>query len=67
MQVGASLAGSLVLHAAHAVVPAPPALPDLHVLLTCIYSAAHFACFLAYFNYRQHRLPADAPAKPKAE
>ncbi|KAJ2778350.1 Glucosyltransferase-like protein [Coemansia javaensis] len=41
------------IHAAHALVPPPPALPDLYVVLNVALSCAMFVAFFAYFNYRQ--------------
>ena len=63
LQFVASLLGCVALHVAHAFVTPPTRLPDLHVVVTCLYSCAHFVAFLLYFNWRQLTLPADRHPK----
>ncbi|KAJ2002189.1 Glucosyltransferase-like protein [Coemansia thaxteri] len=47
----------VALHAAQALIPPPPSLPDLYVVLNVMFSCSMFVIFFAYFNYRQLTLP----------
>ena len=62
-----SLVGCIIIHALHAFCVPPPHLPDLIVVLSCFYSAAHFGAFWLYFHSKQAILPVEDDGKAKTD
>ena len=48
-----SVAGCILLHLGEVLLPPTDRYPFIHPTLNALYSAAHFAGFFCYFNYRQ--------------
>lgn len=54
-----SMIGVLMLSFASILIPAPKAYPDIHAMLSCLYSCIHFILFALYFHWKQFSLSED--------